>query len=76
MMPVAEARQEPVFVLTTGTTLRIGNLDFNVSSDDIQELFSEIGQLKSSEVATRPDGKSKGFAFVVITTCSASTPQD
>ena len=62
--PIAETRPQPAFVLTTGTTLRIGNLDWNVSEEDIYELFAEIGELKSASLATRPDGKSKGFAHV------------
>ena len=62
--PVAEAKPQPQFVLTTGTTLKVGNLDWNVSQEDIQELFAEIGALKSAELMLRPDGKSKGFALV------------
>ena len=62
--PVAETKPQPQFVLTTGTTLRVGNLDYNVSQEDITELFGELGALKSAELMMRPDGKSKGFAFV------------
>lgn len=51
--------------LTTVTKLRVGNLDLNVTQDDIQELFAEIGTCKSVELMTRADGGSKGFAFVV-----------
>ena len=31
--------------LTTGTKLRIANLDFNVTADDLTELFSSIGDI-------------------------------
>lgn len=51
--------------LTTGAKLKVSNLDFAVSSQDIEELFSEIGEVKSAEVMTGPNGSSKGIAFVV-----------
>ncbi len=35
-------------------------------SEDIEELFGEVGALKSASVATRPDGSSKGFALVTF----------
>ena len=60
----ASAVAAPAFVLTTGTTLRVGNLDLQVTTEDISELFGELGALKSAVVQTKPDGKSKGFALV------------
>lgn len=56
----------PAFALTTGTMLRVGNLDSNVSSEDVEELFGEVGALKSATVATKADGSSKGFAHVTF----------
>ena len=51
--------------LTTGAKVKVGNLDFGVTQSDIKELFGEIGQVKSVELLTKPDGGSKGVAFVV-----------
>jgi len=53
--------------LTTGTKLRVGNLDLNVTQDDLSELFQEIGKCKTVELQTKDNGRSKGFAFVVYT---------
>ena len=33
--------------LTTGTKLRVANLDFNVTADDLTELFASIGDIKT-----------------------------
>ena len=63
-VPPAAGAAAPAFVLTTGTTLRVGNLDLQVTTEDISELFGELGALKSAAVQTKPDGKSKGFALV------------
>jgi len=46
--------------LTTGTKLKISNLDHSVTSEDLSELFSDIGEIKSAEVVP-----GKGLAFVV-----------
>lgn len=53
--------------LTTGAKVKVGNLDGGVTQSDIKELFGEIGQVKAVELLTRPDGSSKGIAFVVYT---------
>jgi len=53
--------------LTTGAKVKVGNLDGGVTQKDIKELFGEIGAVKSVELLTRPDGSSKGVAFVTYT---------
>ena len=48
-----------------GTRLYCGNLSFNVSSPDLEELFAEFGAVKSAQVISdRDSGRSKGFGFV------------
>ncbi len=48
-----------------GTKLYVGNLSYNVTSDDLRELFSPHGAVSSAEVITdRDSGRSKGFGFV------------
>ncbi|KAL6639000.1 hypothetical protein ACP70R_022730 [Stipagrostis hirtigluma subsp. patula] len=52
--------------LETGTKLHISNLDAGVTVDDVQELFSEVGELKRYSVNYDKDGTSKGTAEVVF----------
>ncbi len=48
-----------------GTKLYCGNLSFNVSSSDLEQLFSQFGSVESAQViADRETGRSKGFGFV------------
>jgi RNA recognition motif-containing protein len=48
-----------------GKKLYCGNLGFNVSSSDLDQLFAEFGTVKSAEVINdRDTGRSKGFGFV------------
>src|SRR5262245_14490250 len=48
-----------------GKKLYCGNLSYNVSSADLEALFSEYGAVKSADVITdRDTGQSKGFGFV------------
>jgi RNA recognition motif-containing protein len=45
--------------------LYVGNLDYNVSSADLEQLFTEHGTVESATViADRSTGQSKGFGFV------------
>ena len=50
-----------------GTKLYVGNLSFNTTENELQELFSQAGPVQ--EVALMQDkftGKSRGFAFVTM----------
>jgi RNA recognition motif-containing protein len=48
-----------------GRKLYCGNLGFNVSSSDLEQLFSQYGTVASAQVITdRDTGRSKGFGFV------------
>src|SRR6266545_2011869 len=45
--------------------LYIGNLLFQTSSEDLQQLFSQAGTVESANVIEdRETGRSRGFAFV------------
>lgn len=45
--------------------LFVGNLDFKVKSDDLADLFSKYGEVKSARVITdKETGRSRGFGFV------------
>ena len=48
-----------------GKKLYCGNLSYNVSSSDLEQLFSQFGTVESAQViADRDTGRSKGFGFV------------
>src|SRR3954465_6414609 len=45
--------------------LYVGNLSFQTSSDDLQELFAQAGTVESASVVEdRDTGRSRGFGFV------------
>jgi RNA recognition motif-containing protein len=48
-----------------GKKLYVGNLGYDVSSSDLEQLFSQHGTVQSAQViADRETGRSKGFGFV------------
>src|SRR6202030_505687 len=52
-----------------GTKLYVGNLSFNTTETDLQDMFAGVGPVQ--EVTLMQDkftGKSRGFAFVTMTT--------
>ncbi len=47
--------------------LYVGNLAFNTTEQDLQEQFSQYGQVSSANIITdRESGRSRGFAFVEL----------
>ena len=45
--------------------LYVGNLSFQTSSDELQQLFSQAGTVESASVVEdRDTGRSRGFGFV------------
>ena len=45
--------------------LYVGNLSFDTSAQDLEEMFGEIGTVESTNVIEdRDTGRSRGFAFV------------
>ena len=52
-----------------GNKLYVGNLSFTVDSNQLSEIFSECGTVATSNVIMdRETGRSKGFAFVEMST--------
>ena len=48
-----------------GSKLYVGNLSYNTTSSDLEQLCSPHGTVQSAEViADRDSGRSKGFGFV------------
>jgi cold-inducible RNA-binding protein len=51
--------------------LYVGNLSFGTMEDDLQRLFSQAGSVESvSMVTDRDSGRSRGFAFVEMSSKS------
>jgi len=49
------------------TRLYVGNLSFNTTRDELQDLFSKAGFVREATVVQdRETGKSRGFAFVIM----------
>jgi RNA recognition motif-containing protein len=49
--------------------LYVGNLAYAVTNSDLEELFSQVGQVQSAAVITdKYSGQSKGFGFVEMAT--------
>jgi len=49
--------------------LYVGNLAFQTTSQDLQELFATAGTVESAQIIEdRDTGRSKGFAFVEMST--------
>ncbi|MCE3011113.1 MAG: RNA recognition motif domain-containing protein [Pseudobdellovibrionaceae bacterium] len=52
-----------------GKKIYIGNLSYSVNDQDLTDLFSQFGQVESARIVTdRDSGRSKGFAFVEMST--------
>jgi cold-inducible RNA-binding protein len=49
--------------------LYVGNLAFQTTSQDLQDLFAQAGTVESAQlIEDRDTGRSKGFAFVEMST--------
>jgi RNA recognition motif-containing protein len=52
-----------------GKKLYVGNLTYQISNADLEQLFSEFGTVESAQVIQdRETGRSKGFGFVEMGT--------
>ncbi len=51
------------------TKLYVGNLSFNTSTQELEQMFGEIGTVESANIIEdRETGRSRGFAFVEMST--------
>ena len=57
-----------------GKKLYVGNLSYDVSSSDLQQLFTPHGTVQSAQVIEDRDaGRSKGFGFVEMSSDEEAT---
>lgn len=55
------------------TRLFVGNLSFNTTEEAIREAFAEFGEIAEAKLVTERDtGRSRGFAFVEMTSPDAA----
>jgi RNA recognition motif-containing protein len=53
--------------------LFVGNLSFNTSEEAIRDAFAEFGEIVEAKLVTdRDTGRSRGFAFVEMTSADAA----
>jgi cold-inducible RNA-binding protein len=56
------------------TKLYVGNLAFQTTSQDLQELFAQAGTVQSASVVEdRDTGRSRGFAFIEMSSEEEAT---
>jgi cold-inducible RNA-binding protein len=56
-------------IIMTNTKLYVGNLAFDATENDLQDLFSQHGTVSESNLMQdRTTGKPRGFGFVTMTT--------
>jgi len=49
------------------TRLYVGNLSFEATGDDLNEIFSQTGEVEDAIIVTRPGGgRPRGFGFVTM----------
>ena len=55
-------------------TIYVGNLSFDATQDDLNDVFAEYGTVKSIHLPTdRETGRKRGFAFVEMETEAEET---
>ncbi len=55
----------------------VGNLPFSSTEDDLRDLFSEYGEVKSANIIyDRESGRSRGFGFVEMAEESADSAME
>ena len=70
----SDDRKQPQRLASTirhymATKLYVGNLSFDTTENDLQDLFSEAGTVREAVlIQDKLTGKSRGFAFVTMST--------
>ncbi len=60
-------RRAPKFVEPTTPRLYVGNLSYDATASDLEQLFSAYGTVTEASIVSHSDSqRSKGFAFVVM----------
>lgn len=60
--------------MATATKLYVGNLSYDVTQEQMRELFAQAGEITEVTIITdRETGRSKGFCFVEMTTADGAT---
>lgn len=49
-----------------GSKLYVGNLSWNIGSEDVRAAFTQYGEVLEADVVIDPTGRSRGFAFVTM----------
>lgn len=54
--------------------LYVGNIPYSISGQDLGELFSNFGEVKTANIITdRDSGRSKGFGFVEMADANSAS---
>lgn len=57
-----------------GKKIYVGNLSYSMDDQSLGDLFAQYGQVESARIVTdRDSGRSKGFAFVEMSTDAEAT---
>ncbi|PPQ90951.1 hypothetical protein CVT25_008281 [Psilocybe cyanescens] len=54
-------------------SIYIGNMPWDMTKEDLTELFSEFGQVESVRIQTHADGRPRGFAHITFSNVEAAT---
>lgn len=59
-------KQDRTGAIYDGRELHLANVDWSVTEDDLNEIFSKYGKVERVRIPRTVDGRSMGFAFVVF----------